>query len=83
MNASVVRLGDIADVLHADPEQVTRMQGMILQPAPPQGRTQVITISQIRGRLQALGVDLSQLELTGRSQVQVSSQEINQEPQQQ
>lgn len=79
VNTSVVRLGDIADVLHADPEQVTRMQSMILQPAPPQGRTQVITISQIRGRLQALGVDLSQLELTGRSQVRVSSQKEEQE----
>ncbi|QDT90987.1 flagellar basal body P-ring biosynthesis protein FlgA [Gimesia algae] len=79
VNTSVVRLGDIADVLHADPEQVTRMQAMVLQPAPPQGRTQVITISQIRGRLQALGVDLSQLELTGRSQVRVSTQKVEQE----
>ncbi len=83
VNTSVVRLGDIADVLHADPEHVARLQGMILQPAPAQGRTQVITISQIRGRLQALGVDLSQLELTGRSQVRVSSQEVKQEQQQQ
>tara|TARA_R110002111_G_scaffold107056_2_gene165513 strand:+ start:96405 stop:97553 length:1149 start_codon:yes stop_codon:yes gene_type:complete len=72
VDSPIVRLGDIADVLNADPEQVTRMEEMTLQPAPAEGRTIVITISQIRNRLQALGVDLSQLELTGKSQVRVS-----------
>lgn len=73
----VVHLGDIADVLDADAEQIERMKAMALQPAPPQGRTQVITISHIRTRLQALGVDLSKLELTGKSQVRVSSKQAD------
>ena len=81
VNSSVVRLGDVADVLNADEAEAARMQAMILQPAPAQGRTQVITVSQIRSRLQALGVDLSQLELTGRSQIRVSSESPREEPQ--
>lgn len=72
VDSPIVRLGDIADVLNADAEQIARMEAMSLQPAPAQGRTLVITISQIRSRLQALGVDLSQLELTGKSQVRVT-----------
>ncbi|QDU08904.1 flagellar basal body P-ring formation chaperone FlgA [Gimesia aquarii] len=77
VDTPVVHLGDIADVLNADMEQIARMKAMALQPAPPQGRTQVITISQIRSRLQALGVDLSQLELTGKSQVRVSLKQVD------
>ena len=76
VDSPIVRLGDIADVLNADPEQVARMEEMTLQPAPAAGRTTVITISQIRNRLQALGVDLSQLELTGKSQVRVSLKQV-------
>ena len=78
VDSPIVRLGDIADVLNADAEQTTRMEAMSLQPAPAQGRTLVITVSQIRSRLQALGVDLSQLELTGKSQVRVSQKQLNQ-----
>ncbi|QDV18278.1 flagellar basal body P-ring biosynthesis protein FlgA [Gimesia panareensis] len=81
VDSSVVRLGDVADVLHADEAETARMQEMILQPAPAQGRTQIITVSQIRSRLQALGVDLSRLELTGRSQIQVSAQSPSEETQ--
>ncbi|MEQ9066049.1 MAG: hypothetical protein RLO18_04965, partial [Gimesia chilikensis] len=81
VNSSVVRLGDVADVLNADEAEASRMQAMILQPAPAQGRTQVITVSQIRSRLQALGVDLSQLELPGSSQIRVSSESPREEPQ--
>lgn len=78
VDTPVIHLGDIADVLNADVEQVAHLKAMALQPAPPQGRTQVITISHIRSRLQALGVDLSKLELTGKSQVQVSSKRLDQ-----
>jgi len=72
VDSPIIRLGDVADVLNADAEQSARMEEMALQPAPAQGRTSVITISQIRSRLQALGVDLSRLELTGKSRVRVS-----------
>ncbi|WP_298862066.1 flagellar basal body P-ring formation chaperone FlgA [uncultured Gimesia sp.] len=78
VDSPVVRLGDVADVLNADADQVARMEAMSLQPAPAQGRTLLITISQIRSRLQALGVDLSQLELTGKSQVRVSLKQSEQ-----
>lgn len=72
VDSPIIRLGDVADVLNADAAQVALMEAMALQPAPAQGRTLVITISQIRSRLQALGVDLSRLELTGKSRVRVS-----------
>ncbi len=75
VDSPIVHLGDVADVLNADPEQVARMEQMILLPAPSKGRMRVITISEIRSRLQALGVDLSRLELTGRSQVRVTLKE--------
>jgi flagella basal body P-ring formation protein FlgA len=78
VDSPIVRLGDVADVLNADAEQAARMAELTLQPAPAQGRTLVITISQIRSRLQALGVDLSQLELTGKSQVRVSLKQPDQ-----
>lgn len=75
VDSPIVCLGDVADILNADPEQVARMEQMTLLPAPSKGRTRVITISEIRSRLQALGVDLSQLELTGKSQVRVTLKE--------
>ncbi|QDT40851.1 flagellar basal body P-ring biosynthesis protein FlgA [Gimesia alba] len=75
VDSPIVRLGDVADVLNADPEQAARMEQMTLLPAPSKGRTRVITVSEIRGRLQALGVDLSRLELTGKSQVRVTLKE--------
>lgn len=81
VESSVVRLGDVADVLHADEAETERLQAMILQPAPAQGRTLVITVSHLRNRLQALGVDLSRLELTGRSQIRVSSAELRSQQQ--
>lgn len=77
VDSPIVRLGDVADVLNADPEQAARMEQMTLLPAPSKGRTRVITISEIRSRLQALGVDLSRLELTGRSQVRVTLKEAS------
>lgn len=82
VDTPVVRVGDIAEVLNADPEQVSRMEAMVLQPAPPEGRTQVVTVSQIRNRLQTLGVNLGRLELTGKSQVRVSSKQTKQATQQ-
>lgn len=75
VDSPIILLGDVADILNADPEQTTRMEQMTLLPAPSQGRTRVVTVSEIRSRLQALGVDLSQLELTGRSQVRVTLKE--------
>ncbi len=78
VDGTVIRIGDIADVLNADAEQIARMEAMVIQPAPPKGRTQVITISQIRSRLQALGVNLGNLELTGKSQIRVSSKQTDQ-----
>lgn len=70
--ATVIRLKDVARVADADAEKRSHLEDIILSPAPLAGRTTRLTYDDIRGRLLAHGVNLTHIEMRGRSQVLVT-----------
>ncbi len=82
VTASVVRLGDVADVYDADGRREEELRQIVLAPAPPPGRQTVLDFVSIRSRLEARGVDLSATEFSGPTRVLVSRPEApRQKPQ--
>ena len=73
VKASVVRLGDIAVVSDLNPETVKRLEGIIISPSPSSSRRLQIPLATIRSALQARGVNLAEIDFTGKSLVMVSS----------
>lgn len=73
VQASVVRLGDIAVVSDLNPETVKRLEGIIISPAPASSHRLQIPLATIRSALQARGVNLAEIDFTGKSLVMVST----------
>ena len=69
----VVTLGDVADVLDPNPITVEHLRSLTLAPAPPPGEQVRLDYATIRSRLQALGISLAMMELSGASAVVVTS----------
>lgn len=72
-SSGVVRLGDIADILGADPERLKQLTEVAVAPAPLQGRTLRLDFEGIRARLSAVGVPLGDVEFSGPSVVFVTT----------
>jgi len=70
---SVVTLGDVADVLGADPQSIDRLRSIALAPAPAAGRRMRLDFATIRSRLAAQGVNLALVQFSGSSQINVSA----------
>lgn len=68
---TLVRLGEIAEIAAETEVEQTRLAGLSLAPVPASGRSQRLTLAEIRHRLLALGVDLSDVEFSGSSSVLV------------
>ena len=75
VQSSVVRLGDIAVVSDLNPETVKRLEEIIISPAPTSSHRLQIQLATIRSALQARGVNLVEIDFTGRSRVMVSSRQ--------
>lgn len=73
VESTIVRLGDIADIIEQDPATRERLLALTIAPAPPQGRQLRLDFSTLRSRLQGQGVDLSRTEFSGSSTVLVTS----------
>lgn len=69
----LIRLGDVASVLDADPETERQLSGVSLGPAPAPGRKTRITQQTIRERLLAHGMNLTEIEFTGQGVVLVET----------
>jgi len=67
----IVTLSDVADVSHSDTARLDRLKRMELVPTPPPGQTIHLPFSQIRSRLEAHGINLAELDFSGRSVVAV------------
>lgn len=76
----LVRLGDIADIAAETEAERTRLGELTLSPGPAVGRKLRLTVADVRNRLQALGIDLSDVEFGGASSVLVSGAEAEPEP---
>jgi flagella basal body P-ring formation protein FlgA len=75
VQASVVRLGDVAVVSDLNPETVKRLEGIIVSPAPTSRHRLQIQLATIRSALQARGINLAEIDFTGKSLVMVSSRQ--------
>jgi flagella basal body P-ring formation protein FlgA len=74
--ASVVRLGDVAEVTSADREQARRLAAVPLMPAPAPETQRFLQQREIADMLAASGVDLAEIRLGGPSQVAVAAKRI-------
>ncbi len=72
----LVRLGEIAEISAETEDEQTRLAGLSLAPVPASGRSQRLTLADIRHRLLALGVDLSDVEFGGSSSVLVHGTDL-------
>jgi flagellar basal body P-ring formation protein FlgA len=72
-HASVVRLGDVADVSTADRLRARQLAAMPLMPAPAPGTERSLPTREIQDMLAAQGVDLGELRFAGAANVMVGS----------
>jgi flagella basal body P-ring formation protein FlgA len=72
-HASVVRLGDVADVSTADRQRARQLAAMPLMPAPAPGTERSLRAREIQDMLTAQGVDLAELRFAGAANVVVGS----------
>lgn len=72
--ATIVRLGDVADLRGAPEGSLERLADFPLMPAPAAGTKQFVTVRQIRDMLQAGGVSLVAHRFTGASQVAIGGE---------
>jgi flagella basal body P-ring formation protein FlgA len=69
---SVVRLGDVADILDGGNNEVQALSQIELSPAPGPGKQRTISVREIQDTLERRGVNMLQLRVTGASQVNVA-----------
>lgn len=72
ISGTVIRLGDVAQVLDDDPDLQQRLARVPLGPAPSRGNTVKLDFADIRSRLRALGIDASRIRFGGRNSVLVT-----------
>jgi flagellar basal body P-ring formation protein FlgA len=73
VSTSTVLLRDIAIVAASDPATMTRLENVVLAPAPAPGRRMRLEFAEIRSRLEATGIPPGQLNYSGSSVVVVAS----------
>lgn len=82
VTATVIELGDVADIEDSDAELVEKLRHVTLAPAPAAGRKLRLDFAQIRSKLASQGVNLAAVDFTGSSLIEVASgQSETQEPQ--
>jgi flagellar basal body P-ring formation protein FlgA len=73
VSTSTVLLRDVASVTASDAAMMTRIENVILSPAPAPGRRMRLDFAEIRSRLEAAGIPLAELNYSGSSLVVVAS----------
>jgi len=71
--SSVIRVGDVADIVTADRQQARQLAALPLMPAPAPGTEQFLRTREIQDMLSAQGVDLALLHFGGAGQVTISA----------
>src|ERR1700722_6569735 len=65
VSTSTVLLRDVATVSASDPAVMTRLEHVVLAPAPAPGRRMRLDFAEIRSRLEASGVPANELNYSG------------------
>ncbi len=76
VNTSTILLRDIATVRASDAAVMTRLEHVVLAPAPAPGRRMRLDFAEIRSRLEASGVPANELNYSGSSVVVVASADV-------
>jgi flagella basal body P-ring formation protein FlgA len=76
VSTSTVLLRDVAMVSASDPAVMTRLEHVVLAPAPAPGRRMRLDFAEIRSRLEASGVPANELNYSGSSVVVVASADV-------
>jgi flagellar basal body P-ring formation protein FlgA len=76
VSTSTVLLRDVATVSASDPAVMTRLEHVVLAPAPAPGRRMRLDFAEIRSRLEASGVPANELNYSGSSVVVVASADV-------
>jgi flagella basal body P-ring formation protein FlgA len=66
---SVVRLGDIAEIMSADPQEAERLALIELFPAPGEGQVRWVSLREVQDVLELHGMNLARCRLYGSSSV--------------
>ena len=69
--ASVVRLGDVAEIATADRQQARQLAVVPLMPAPAPGTERFLRKREIQDMLAANGVEVGDIHFTGAEQVAI------------
>ena len=72
---SLVRLGDVAEIHAADPEQAAKLRRIELFPAPAQGQPRHLRARELQDLLALRGLDLTEHRLSGASRVEIRNAE--------
>jgi flagella basal body P-ring formation protein FlgA len=72
-HATVIRLGDVADVTAADRQVSRQLATLPLMPAPARGTERYLRTREIQDMLAAQGVDVGELRFIGKDQVIVAA----------
>ncbi|HXT60124.1 MAG TPA: hypothetical protein VN699_15905, partial [Pirellulales bacterium] len=72
---ALVRLGDVAEIHAADPEQSKTLAAVELFPAPAQGQHRFVRAREIQDILALRGLNLSQHRLSGASRLEIRGAE--------
>jgi flagellar basal body P-ring formation protein FlgA len=76
VSTATVHLRDVATVRASDPAVMTRLEQVVLAPAPPPGRRMRLDFADIRSRLEAAGMPLAELNYSGSTVVVVASADV-------
>jgi flagellar basal body P-ring formation protein FlgA len=73
-HGSVVRLGDVAEIVTADRQQARRLGSLPLMPAPAPGTERFLRTREIQDMISAQGADLAGLRFIGAEQVLIAAE---------
>lgn len=71
VSGDVIRLRDVAHVADRNPAARSRLENVVLGPAPAAGEDVRITYADVRNRIQTAGIDLSRIDFRGSAAVRV------------
>jgi len=75
---SVVRLGDVAEILSADRQQARKLAAVPLMPAPAAGTERYLQKREVADMIAASGVELAEIHLDGAARVAISGKNAGQ-----
>jgi flagella basal body P-ring formation protein FlgA len=77
LRGSIVRLGDVAEIVSTDADQVAELAAIPLLPAPAPGTQAFLSISQVRDLLTANAVNVGLVQIHGAATVAISAAAVN------